>query len=152
MGDRRHHDAPQLGSKEYDVTEEWRERALAALADNETKNRSAGLRPRDPNRLPDDHASLARAIGLDDYSGIRTLLGARKSESKRPSKIVAKSKLVKPISDALGIGLPTSDDEFLAKMMTLSPALKALLATYHDDPDLERILAEHHLKHAVRRK
>lgn len=143
MGDARHHDAPRLEWPEMDVTEKWRADANAALKVNKLANEKAGLKPRAKDRLPDDHASLGRAIHIKtkkDYSAIRTLLGAAKPGSQRPAKMVSRSSFVLPISRVLKIDLPTSDDELMAAAANVNPSYREMLRRAMNYPDFEQFL------------
>lgn len=82
------------------VTDEFRREVRLALERNKIANRAAG-RTRDPDRPPDDQASLARAINAD-----KTLIGAilgpvRETSQIKRDKLVERSSFVPAIRRVL---------------------------------------------------
>lgn len=120
MGDSRYKNAP-TNAQELTVTEEWRQRVKAALARNKDRNRAAGI-SRDKKRPPDDHASLADAVGTDKTQ-IANILGKVKTTS-RSSDLVDSSTFVRPISEVLGIDLPDIYADELTRMIRQLPELE----------------------------
>jgi len=99
MGDARHKKTPPID--EEDVTPRFRDLVLAQLEANRKTNERNGIGRRDPSRLIDDRASLARAVGTDTTQ-INNILGPVRSSSK-PKKLVDRSAFVRPIQRALHI-------------------------------------------------
>lgn len=125
MGDARHKKGPPP-LEEDDVTDAFRDLVLAKLEQNRQANERNGISRRDPMRLIDDRASLARAVGTDTTM-INNLLGPARSSSK-PRRLATRSAFVRPILRALGISMPTAimvasdaDAESLRKLLSLDP-------------------------------
>lgn len=147
MGDSKHHGAPRSEERELEVTDEWRLRVRDALAAHRKQNREAGLRPRDPSRLVDDHASLERAIKMPEGAGgVAKILGRAlpTSRGSQQRKLVQRSTWVIPISRVLRIGLPTSDDEFWAAVAAWSPSMRSIVTALAGDPEFEKVISELH--------
>lgn len=119
MGDRLHKKSDP-NADEDPVTPQWRAIVKKQLAANREKNRANGLRPRDPSRLIDDYASLARAVD-SDTTMMTNILGPVRVGSK-PKKLVTSSKFVRPISAALDIPFSSSKrlESVISRMRSLS--------------------------------
>jgi len=122
MGDALHKKPPPP-DEEDDVTPEFRKRVIEKLAENRKLNEQNGIRQRDPSRLIDDRASLARAVKTDTTQ-INNILGPVRSSSK-PKKLVDRSVFVRPIQKALKleatrtIEIPEADIARVRKMLSL---------------------------------
>lgn len=139
MGDARHK-RPPPDTAEREVTEEWRLRIRHRLEQNKLENRSNGLNSRSPGRKPDNHETLAAAVGTDKTM-IANIIGQVRSYD--PSSCVARSGFVDAISRVLGEALPTIyADEFQLRIAGLNALERQAIRAALDHPDRARILAE----------
>jgi hypothetical protein len=126
MGDARHKKSPPSEEEGQEVTPGFRLRVFAQLEANRKINETNGIGRRDPNRLIDDHASLARAVDTDTTQ-INNILGPVRPTSK-PKPLVGHSVFVRRIEKALGlepfitIEIPVSQLPRIQKVIRLGPS------------------------------
>lgn len=142
MGDARHK-GPYPTGVEREITDEWRERVRAQLAANRVLNKNSGRR-RDPDRPPDDHASLARAIGADK-TGIANLIGpVRPTSRANPRPLSSTSAYHDEIVRVLGVPPSTKpvdpDDELAPQLEHLNDEERDTLARLLTSPKRSQIL------------